>query len=183
MSPIIDDIRRITKGLLYLFCYCQSLNVVERFFVAKFFLSCRFQNWSSEFRKWLGNERLKVYTVNSDKRVKVKNCGSAQGVGRKFPNYCSLKKYSRAFLVDNVGLNTGISGECSLVLGFHTKADGGREKSTSPPNWTLAVHLSSFEMILVVVAMVVVGESSYRSLNLTVLNVYCRSLSTVLFIQ
>ncbi|XP_027053891.1 DNA repair and recombination protein RAD54B-like [Pocillopora damicornis] len=28
------------------------------------------KNWSSEFRKWLGNERLKVYTVNSDKRVK-----------------------------------------------------------------------------------------------------------------
>jgi len=28
------------------------------------------KNWSSEFRKWLGNERLKVYPVNSDKRVK-----------------------------------------------------------------------------------------------------------------
>ncbi|KAJ7372116.1 DNA repair and recombination protein rad54b [Desmophyllum pertusum] len=28
------------------------------------------KNWSSEFRKWLGNERLKVYAVNSDKRVK-----------------------------------------------------------------------------------------------------------------
>ena len=30
-----------------------------------------FQNWSCEFRKWLGNERLKVYTVTSEKRVKV----------------------------------------------------------------------------------------------------------------
>lgn len=38
-----------------------------------FFFSYSVQNWSSEFRKWLGNERLKVYTVNSDKRVKVKN--------------------------------------------------------------------------------------------------------------
>lgn len=28
------------------------------------------KNWSCEFRKWVGNERLKVYTVNSDKRVK-----------------------------------------------------------------------------------------------------------------
>ncbi|XP_078362706.1 DNA repair and recombination protein RAD54B-like isoform X2 [Oculina patagonica] len=28
------------------------------------------KNWSSEFRKWLGNERLKVYPVTSDKRVK-----------------------------------------------------------------------------------------------------------------
>ncbi|XP_067033427.1 DNA repair and recombination protein RAD54B-like isoform X3 [Acropora muricata] len=27
-------------------------------------------NWSSEFRKWLGSERLKVYTVTSEKRVK-----------------------------------------------------------------------------------------------------------------
>ncbi|XP_074637415.1 DNA repair and recombination protein RAD54B-like isoform X3 [Acropora palmata] len=27
-------------------------------------------NWSSEFRKWLGGERLKVYTVTSEKRVK-----------------------------------------------------------------------------------------------------------------
>jgi len=28
------------------------------------------KNWSCEFRKWLGNERLKVYTVTSEKRVK-----------------------------------------------------------------------------------------------------------------
>lgn len=52
--------------------------------MANFVPSRRFQNWSSEFRKWLGNERLKVYTVNSDKRVKVKNCvQSAVGVNKK----------------------------------------------------------------------------------------------------
>ncbi|XP_073258771.1 DNA repair and recombination protein RAD54B-like [Porites lutea] len=28
------------------------------------------KNWSCEFRKWLGNDRLKVYTVTSEKRVK-----------------------------------------------------------------------------------------------------------------
>lgn len=28
------------------------------------------KNWSCEFRKWLGSERLKVYTVTSEKRVK-----------------------------------------------------------------------------------------------------------------
>ena len=27
------------------------------------------KNWASEFRKWLGNERMSVYTVNSDKKV------------------------------------------------------------------------------------------------------------------
>ena len=39
--------------------------------LCNFFLWPRFQNWSCEFRKWLGNERLKVYTVTSEKRVKV----------------------------------------------------------------------------------------------------------------
>ena len=28
------------------------------------------KNWEKEFKKWLGNERLSVYAVNSDKRVK-----------------------------------------------------------------------------------------------------------------
>lgn len=48
------------------------------------------QNWSSEFRKWLGNERLKVYTVNSDKRVKVKNEHTlgGEGKGTDVPIYC-----------------------------------------------------------------------------------------------
>ena len=41
-----------------------------------------FQNWSCEFRKWLGNERLKVYTVTSEKRVKVSSI--------RLPRYTSV---------------------------------------------------------------------------------------------
>lgn len=58
-------------------------------FFFTFFFSYSVQNWSSEFRKWLGNERLKVYTVNSDKRVKVKNEHTlGEGKGTDVPIYC-----------------------------------------------------------------------------------------------
>ena len=58
---------------------CVQLNcmLVEKcmatVFLVLFLLWRFFQNWSCEFRKWLGNERLKVYTVTSEKRVKVKS--------------------------------------------------------------------------------------------------------------
>ena len=61
---------------------------VSIFFFTFFFCSYSVQNWSSEFRKWLGNERLKVYTVNSDKRVKVKNEHTlGEGKGTDVPIY------------------------------------------------------------------------------------------------
>ena len=63
---------RITSLISNLFQYFSS-----------HFFSYSVQNWSSEFRKWLGNERLKVYTVNSDKRVKVKNEHTLGGGGGK----------------------------------------------------------------------------------------------------
>ena len=73
---------RITSLLSHLFQY----------FSLHLFCSYSVQNWSSEFRKWLGNERLKVYTVNSDKRVKVKNehtlGGGGEGKGTDMPIYC-----------------------------------------------------------------------------------------------
>ena len=69
---------RITSLLSHLFQY----------FSLHFFCSYSVQNWSSEFRKWLGNERLKVYTVNSDKRVKVKNEHTlGEGKGTDVPIY------------------------------------------------------------------------------------------------
>lgn len=69
---------RITSLLSHLFQY----------FSLHLFCSYSVQNWSSEFRKWLGNERLKVYTVNSDKRVKVKNEHTlGEGKGTDVPIY------------------------------------------------------------------------------------------------
>ena len=70
--------KRITSLLSHLFQY----------FSLHLFCSYSVQNWSSEFRKWLGNERLKVYTVNSDKRVKVKNEHTlGEGKGTDVPIY------------------------------------------------------------------------------------------------
>ena len=69
---------RITSLLSHLFQY----------FSLHLFCSYSVQNWNSEFRKWLGNERLKVYTVNSDKRVKVKNEHTlGEGKGTDVPIY------------------------------------------------------------------------------------------------
>ena len=30
------------------------------------------QNWCREFRKWLGNERIKAFDIGSDKKVEVR---------------------------------------------------------------------------------------------------------------
>lgn len=75
---------RITSLLSHLFQY----------FSLHLFCSYSVQNWSSEFRKWLGNERLKVYTVNSDKRVKVKKRTHAgRGKGYRYAHLLFLSWY------------------------------------------------------------------------------------------
>jgi hypothetical protein len=45
------------------------------------------QNWASEFRKWLGNERMSVYTVNSDQKVQVLYVDTAGTTMQRAPNY------------------------------------------------------------------------------------------------